>query len=152
MNWEGLLKFIRRFMGSKLDQILELTSSSQRSLFTPRSIGINLSLGTCAWITETLIYFLSLSALGVDIDSNLFILALAVFPLASLGGSLSFLPGGLGATEGALVALGILFGGLSEETAITAGLISRAAILGVVVLGGIISIPLLNRMSHNPDA
>jgi len=53
-------------------------------------------LGTGAWVAEVLIYFLCLSAIGASMDSHLFVLALAVFPLASLGGSLSFLLEGLG--------------------------------------------------------
>ncbi len=149
LRCQWISRLLRRILGARIDQVIEFANSSQRSLLTPSAVGITLSLGTCAWIIETMIYFLALCALGVSIDSGLFMLALAVFPLASLGGSLSFLPGGLGATEGALIAFGILFGGLSEETAIAAGLISRAAILAIVILFGISSIPLLNWVSYN---
>ncbi|KPJ53888.1 MAG: hypothetical protein AMJ37_01080 [Dehalococcoidia bacterium DG_18] len=97
-------------------------------------------------MAEVLIYFLSLSAVGITADSHLFVLALAVFPLASLGGSISFLPGGLGATEGGLVALGILLGGFSVETVVLAALLSRVAILGVVVFTGVVSLMLLRRV------
>jgi len=79
-------------------------------------------------------------------DSHLFVLALAVFPLASLGGSISLLPGGLGATEGGLTALGILLGNLSVETVVLAALLSRAAILGVIVFAGIASVLFLPRV------
>ncbi len=145
LRWEILTRISRRLTGSKWSQVFDLANSSQRSILTPRIMGASLALGIGAWSIEVVIYFLSLSALGVSVDSNLLILALAVFPLASLGGSLSFLPGGLGATEGGLIALGILLGGLSEETAVMAGLISRAAILGTIVLLGLVSLPLLNK-------
>ena len=62
-------------------------------------------------------------------DTGLFVLALAVFPLASLGGSISFLPGGLGATEGGIVALVILLSGISHEAAVLSALLCRAAIV-----------------------
>ena len=96
-------------------------------------------------MTEVLIYFLALHAIGMPMGLDLFVVALAVFPLASLGGSLSLLPGGLGATEGGLVAFGVLLGGLSTETALLAGVVARAAILGVVILAGMASLLALQR-------
>ena len=92
-------------------QQVSLASESQRALFSSKALSVNLTLGTFAWMVEVTIYFVSLYAVGVTVDFPLFFLALAVFPLASLGGSLSFLPGGLGITEGGIVALGILLGG-----------------------------------------
>jgi len=71
--------------------------------------------------------------------------ALAVFPLASLGGSMSFLPGGLGVTEGGITALSILLGGLPQVAVVLSALLSRLAILGVVVLAGVASVLFLRR-------
>ena len=142
------LRIAQSWGGISLKEILSQATTSQLMLFTPRMLGVNFTFGVSAWMTEVVIYFLSLAAIGVAIDSNLFIVALAIFPLASLGGSLSFLPGGLGVTEGGLAALGILIGDLSEETAILAALLSRAAILGVVVLAGIVALPLLHRIKR----
>ena len=136
----------RRWIDTKLGQVLSLANASQRSLFVPSALGISLGLGICAWMTEVVIYFFVLSAIGATADLNLFLVALAVFPLASIGGSLSFLPGGLGATEGGLVVLGVLLGGLSAETAVLAALLSRAAILGMVVIAGIVSLLFLHRV------
>ncbi len=146
LEWGTRWKLFRLQVGSRLGQTLSLANASQHSLLAPRPLGVSLALGTGAWVAEVLIYFLCLSAIGVPVDSHLFVVALAVFPLASLGGSLSFLPGGLGATEGGLTALGILLAGLSLETAILAALLSRAAILGTIVLAGIVSLLFLNRM------
>ncbi len=132
--------------GSSLEQALTLASNSQISLFAPRALGIILLLGAVAWLVEVAIYAVSLSAVGLSIDTHLLILALAVFPLASLGGGISLLPGGLGVTEGGLVALSILLGSLSQETAVIAALLARTAILAIIVLGGLISVPLLRRV------
>jgi len=81
----------------------------------------------------------------------MFLVALAVFPLASLAGSLSLVPGGLGMTEVGLVGLGVLLGGLPTEVAVLAALLSRAAILGTVVAAGLISMGLL-RLESRPTA
>ncbi|MCP4613255.1 MAG: flippase-like domain-containing protein [Planctomycetes bacterium] len=151
LKWRIISRIVRKCLGAKLDQVIHLASSSQRLILTPRIVGINLVLGGISWLTEVLIYFLSLWAIGISPDLHLFVIALAVFPLASLGGSLSFLPGGLGATEGGLVALGILLGGLAEETALVASLISRIAILGIVVLAGFASIFLLNKIASGSE-
>jgi len=146
LQWGGRWKLVKRWADSRLGPMLSLASASQLSLLAPRPLGANMALGASAWMTEVLIFFLSLSAVGVPVDSHLLVLALAVFPLASLGGSISFLPGGLGATEGGLTALGVVLGGLSVETAVLAALLSRAAILGVVVSAGILSLLFLHRV------
>lgn len=146
LEWGARCKIARLWAGSSSGQMLSLASASQLSLFAPRTLGTNLALGTSAWAVEVAIYFFSLSAVGVPMDSHLFILALAVFPLASLGGSISLLPGGLGVTEGGLTGLAILMGGLSQEMAVLSALLSRVAILGVVVLVGFVSMALLHRV------
>lgn len=143
LAWAARWNITRLWADSGLGQMLSLANTSQRVLLSRGALGINLALGTSAWMVEVLIYFLSLSAVGVPVGYHLFALALAVFPLASLGGSISFLPGGLGVTEGGITALGMLLGGLPQETVVLSALLSRAAILGVVVLAGMVSLLLL---------
>lgn len=136
-----------RFLENRgFGEFLKQAHNSMNSLLTHRMLFSNFAIGTGAWILEVFIFFLSLYAVGIDTDSNLFVLALAVFPLASLAGSLSFLPGGIGATEGGLVAFGIILGGVSEESVLLASLLARAAILGIVVLAGVISLLLFPRI------
>jgi uncharacterized protein (TIRG00374 family) len=156
--WRPLLNRVSnsRFGGggaeSRLGGIISLANASQRSLLVPRTLGISLGMGACAWGTEVVIYYLILSAAGAPLDYHYFLVALAIFPLASLGGSLSFLPGGLGATEGGLVALGVLVGGLTTETAVVAALLSRAVILGTVILMGLLSLVFLHRLPRPQQA
>jgi len=143
LSWGA--RFTKNQLGkdSGLAQALNLAGESQNRLLSRDSLTINLALGTSAWMVEVIIFFLSLFAVGISLGFNLFAVALAVFPLASLGGSLSFLPGGLGVTEGGITALGILLGGLPEEAVVLSAFLSRLAILGVVVLAGIISVIIL---------
>jgi len=145
LNW-GCRWSVSRFgVDSRLGQMLSLANDSQNRLNSPDALGANLAIGTSAWMTEVAIFFFSLFAVGIPISPHMFAMALAVFPLASLGGSISFLPGGLGVTEGGIVALGILLAGLSQEAIVLSALLSRLAILGVVVLAGVVSVLLLRR-------
>lgn len=143
LAWAARWNMNRLRASSGLEQMLSLAGTSQHRLLSPDALGINLALGASAWMIEVVIYFVSLLAVGVPVGSHLFALALAVFPLASLGGSVSFLPGGLGVTEGGITALGMLLGGLPQETVVLSALLTRAAILGVVVLAGVVSLVLL---------
>jgi uncharacterized membrane protein YbhN (UPF0104 family) len=129
--------------GGKWKAMLASANASRRVLFTPGALAVNLSLGSIAWMVEVSIYFGGLTAVGATAEPSLFLVALAVFPLASLGGSLSLMPGGLGMTEVGLVGLGVLLGGLPAEVAVLAALLTRATILGVVVVAGLISMGLL---------
>ena len=143
LAWAARWNMNRLRASSGLEQMLSLAGTSQHRLLSPDALGISLALGASAWMIEVVIYFVSLLAVGVPVGSHLFALALAVFPLASLGGSVSFLPGGLGVTEGGITALGMLLGGLPQETVVLSALLTRAAILGVVVLAGVVSLVLL---------
>ena len=148
LNW-GTRWSINRFgTSSRFGQMLSLANNSQSRLYSPSAIRTNLAIGTSAWLMEVIIFFFSLVTVGISASVHLFTVALAVFPLASLGGSLSFLPGGLGVTEGVIAALGILLGSLPQETLVLSALLSRLAILGIVVLAGIISIVLLRRRHY----
>lgn len=140
----GLPGFLTR---RGFDQMLNQASISQTSLFTRRALIPNFALGSCAWMVEVTIFFLSLCATGIDVDSQLFVLALAIFPLASLGGSLSFLPGGLGITEGLIVALSVPLSDISEGTVLLAAILTRVAIMGTVIVIGLVSLPFLHGRS-----
>jgi uncharacterized protein (TIRG00374 family) len=149
LNW-GTRWSINRFgPNSRLAQVFSLVNDSQGSLFSRDGLIINGAIGTNAWMVEVTIFFYTLNAVGMPDSLQLFSIALAVFPLASLGGSLSFLPGGLGVTEGGIVALGILLGDLPKEGVVLSALLSRLIIMGVVILVGIISVFLLRRLRHN---
>jgi len=141
---------INRFgPNSRPAQIFSLANDSQGSLFSRDGLIINCAIGTSAWMIEVSIFFFSLIAVGIPDSRQLFTIALAVFPLASLGGSLSFLPGGLGVTEGGIVGLGVLLGDLPKEGVVLSALLSRLIIMGVVILAGIISVILLRRLRHS---
>ncbi|MBI2966065.1 MAG: flippase-like domain-containing protein [Chloroflexi bacterium] len=132
-------------------------NNSSRTLLKPAALAINGGLGIVAWGIEVAIYALAIESVGESASLPLVIAALAVFPLASLIGALSLLPGGLGATEGSLAALGAGIAGMTLEGSLAAGLIARSAILLTVVATGLpaVAIAILltqRRRSVHPTA
>ncbi|UPM42425.1 lysylphosphatidylglycerol synthase transmembrane domain-containing protein [Halocatena salina] len=89
--------------------VTELTTLYERTyaLFRPRPLGIAMGLSLLAWGLEGLAFWVLLEGFGVSADP---ILGLSVFGLGSIVGAVSFLPGGVGATEtsmvGTLIAVG----------------------------------------------
>lgn len=145
LAWAAGLRLPNFLARRGLAEILHEVDSAQVSILSARNLCPNFLIGVSAWTTEVAIYFLTLVALGFTADSHLFLIALAAFSLASLGGSLSLLPGGLGVTEGALTALPLLLGDYTEESLLLAALLTRASILGTVVIAGFVSLALLRR-------
>lgn len=105
-----------------------------RTLLTPAPLYGGLLLGLLAWGAEGLgLYWL---LLGLDIQIPL-ALAVGIYALAVLAGALSFIPGGLGSTEAALV---LLLGtqGVGTATALAVALVCRLVTLWfAVLLGGV---------------
>ncbi|MBI4218939.1 MAG: flippase-like domain-containing protein [Chloroflexi bacterium] len=121
---------------------------SARVLLAPSSLSINAGLGLTAWIVEVAIYALAIKAIDAVATPPLFVAALAVFPLASLIGALSLVPGGLGATEGSLAALGAGLAGIAIEPSLAVGLVARSAILLVVIATGLPAIGIVVALSR----
>jgi len=124
-------------IAARLAKLAAPADESRKVLLSPGTLALNAGLGFAAWAVEVAMYFTALSALGQPATGHLAFIVLAVFPLASLAGALSLMPGGLGATEGGLATLGVVLGDLAAELSAVAGLLARAAILGVVVIGGL---------------
>jgi len=124
-------------IAARLARLVAPADESRRVLLSPGALVVNVGLGLVAWLIEVAMYFTALSAVGQPADGHHIAVALAVFPLASLAGAVSLMPGGLGATEGGLAALGVTLGALAAEVSAIAGVLARAAILGIVVIGGL---------------
>jgi len=130
-------------IATRLARLAAPADESRRILLSPGAVAVNVGLGIVAWLIEVGMYFTALSAVGQPADAHHMAIALAVFPLASLAGAVSLMPGGLGATEGGLAALGVALGALAAEVSAIAGLLARAAILGVVVVSGLAAMALV---------
>jgi uncharacterized membrane protein YbhN (UPF0104 family) len=108
-------------------------------LLSGRRLGVALPLSAIAWTAQGLAMYAVLLNLGHDISAAN---AVAIFALGLLAGVASFIPGGVGATEAAMVLL-LHTQGVGTADALTAALLSRTLPLalgltvGVVALGGL---------------
>jgi glycosyltransferase 2 family protein len=106
-----------------------------RALLGPRRLSVGLTIGLAAWAAEALGFYLLLDWLGVAADV---LTAAGIYAASMLAGAASFLPGGLGGAEAAMVAL-LVASGVAFATATTATLICRAVTLWFAVGLGIVA-------------
>lgn len=120
-----------------------------RPLLSARPGAYGLLLGLAAWGLEPFAMWLLAPSFGLHLSMAQ---CGVVFAAASLGGVATMIPGGLGATEGGMVALLRLFHApLAGATALT--LATRLATLWFGVLVGAVSILLWRRgAAHDPHA
>ena len=100
-----------------------------RRCFSLPAMSMGLVLGTVAWFAEGLGFWWLLVALDHPLPMST---AVFIYAFAMLVGALSFLPGGLGGSEAAMIAL-LSLNGFPEASAVTATLICRLATLWFAV-------------------
>jgi uncharacterized protein (TIRG00374 family) len=122
---------------------------SSRLLLSPRGLSWALGLGLVAWSLECLTFFLVLVGLGRPMTWELLIQAGFIFPVASLAGSLSLLPGGLGVTEGSITGMTQAIVGAPRSVAAASALLVRALILGFGFTLGLAALAALTRTTAN---
>jgi uncharacterized membrane protein YbhN (UPF0104 family) len=112
-----------------------------RALLAPGRLFPGLLLGVLAWGAEAWGFYLLLQWLGIGIELPV---AMGIYAMGMLAGAISFLPGGLGGAEAAMVAL-LLANGVVLGTAVLATVICRAVTLWFAVLLGIIAMLILEQ-------
>jgi len=129
------LPLVRRFAGS-LTQLYE----SSYTLFRPRNLLVAVSIGVISWLGEGVAYFLVVRGIGAEDSIPAALIAIFIFSISSIVGAVVATPGGLGGTEGSLVALSEQLLGLARTPASAAALLIRFATLWFGVLLGVISL------------
>lgn len=117
--------------------VTELTTLYERTyaLFRPRPLGVAMGLSLLAWGLEGLAFWVVIEGFGARADP---ILGLSVFGLGSIIGAVSFLPGGVGATEASMVGTLIAVGyarpvAVGSTLLVRAGTLWYGALIGAVV-------------------
>jgi glycosyltransferase 2 family protein len=136
----GRLPVIGRFAGLATNLY-----ESSHLLLRPRPLLAGIALATLAWFAECLAFFVVILGLGIPASSVLLLQATFIYAIASLLGAVSFLPGGLGATEGTMAILLTQLCGLGKDPAIAATLLVRFATLWFAVLLGVAALLLFQR-------
>jgi uncharacterized protein (TIRG00374 family) len=126
----GRIKFLKKF----LPHFLELYESAY-TLLKPKPMVFMTLFSLLSWFFECYAYFLILNELAVDV--SLF-RASFYYSFATVAGALSFLPGGLGATD-ALFTHFIQSLNKPEAIAVSSTILIRVATLWFAVIVGLVS-------------
>jgi glycosyltransferase 2 family protein len=118
---------------------------SSFQLLQPRPLFNMILLSLVGWFFECLGYHIILSNFGVE---NSLMWASFSYALATIAGSITMLPGGLGVTEGSLTFLLIKYGA-SKEIAVASTFLVRVVTLWFAVLVGIVSVTFYQRRFGN---
>ena len=131
-----LIRYTARFRRLKrFSKNLEVFYNTGWTLLEVDILSGAIVISIAAWLLEGLGYTLIVRALGFDIT---LMEGVFIYSAALLGGALTIFLGGLGATEGALVALGVAFG-MSRTVSVASAIIVRLMTLWfAVVIGWIV--------------
>jgi uncharacterized membrane protein YbhN (UPF0104 family) len=106
------------------------------SLCRPKLLGMATAIAIPSWACECVGFALIVNAFpGAEIDVAL---AMVIYAASTIAGALSFLPGGLGVTEGGMTILLVQSGHVEQAVAVAATLLIRLATLWFGVLLGVV--------------
>lgn len=128
------INFFKKYESIFLESYKILRKSSQGK------IGIvSIVLSILFWlVTGVAVYFI---LLGLDIDGINFLNAISIYSLSAIAGALSFIPGGVGITEGSLGGL-LSLQGIELSIAIAVGVIIRFFTMWYSVIVGFFALKL----------
>jgi uncharacterized membrane protein YbhN (UPF0104 family) len=115
-----------------------------RFLLSGHRLAVAAPLSLMAWMAQGVSLYLIVHALGYKLPASS---VAAVYSLSILAGAASFIPGGLGATEAAMVLL-LSAAGVGQTDAITASLISRSLTLWLAVGIGVVAMTKTALVTH----
>jgi uncharacterized membrane protein YbhN (UPF0104 family) len=150
LRHRGLASLLFRGLGRvpparRLLPSMEAFHESSRLLFSLPGLSWALGLGLIAWSLECLTFLLVLVGLGRPCTWELAVQAAFIFPIATLAGSLSLMPGGMGVTEGGITGMTQAIVGTSRSVAVASALLVRALILGFGFVLGVVALAVLTR-------
>jgi len=140
LGWGTRLPLVGRFAAS-----LTAFYESSYLLLRPVPLLTSLGLALVAWFGECLTFLVVVLGLGTTATFELVLQTTFVYAGASLLGALSFLPGGLGATEGSMAVALVTLLGLSSEDAAAATLLTRFCTLWFAVFLGLAALVIFQR-------
>jgi uncharacterized protein (TIRG00374 family) len=120
----------------KISHRIETAYQSAQRLMAPKPLIFATLISIGAWFCECYAFYLVFKGLNVSVSIPH---ATFVYAFATLIGAVSMLPGGLGATEGSMTGLLILFE-IPKYTAATATIIIRICTLWFAVFVGILAL------------
>ena len=110
---------------------------ASNELLSVRSLTTTTLISFVSWGFEILAVYLCAMGIGVDIP---FLMLVFIYAVSSILGSLSMLPGGIGAAEAGLLGQFVTIGGLSNGVAGALTMVIRLATLWFAILLGVIGL------------
>lgn len=107
-------------------------------LLSPKATLVGIGLGTMGWLAEGLGTYLVLLGLGVPGGLEVLSTSVFIYSFSTIVGTLSALPGGLGATEASMAGMLTALLRLNRGVAVTATLLLRLATLWFAVAIGLV--------------
>ncbi len=142
----AIIRMIARLpLGQRLAPRLETIYTTTAQLLHWRILLISTVISVISWGFECLAFFWVLMGVGSTPSWLLLLQATFIFAASTLFGLVSFLPGGLGASEVSSVGLLLALVGLSASAATTATIVIRFCTLWFGVLLGVIALAWLSR-------
>jgi uncharacterized membrane protein YbhN (UPF0104 family) len=141
----------RRAAGSSVVGHAAKLATTVRFLLSGRRVAVAAPLSLMAWMAQGVSLYLIVDALGYELTASTVV---AIYCLSILAGAASFIPGGLGATEAAIVLL-LSAAGVGQTDAITASLVSRSLTLWLAVGIGVVAMTkaaLANRSTRSAQS
>jgi uncharacterized membrane protein YbhN (UPF0104 family) len=141
----------RRAPGSSVAGHAANLVATDRFLLSGRRVAVAAPLSLMAWMARGVSLYLIVDALGYELTASTVV---AIYCLSILAGAASFIPGGLGATEAAIVLL-LSAAGVGQMDAITASLVSRSLTLWLAVGIGVVAmtrVALANRSTRSAES
>ncbi len=131
--------------GARIAPQLKTAYASTRQLLGPQLLAGAILISVVSWFGECIAFYYVLRGLGAEPGVTLLIVATFVFAASTLFGLVSFLPGGLGASEASSAALLILLVPLASGPATTATIIIRICTLWFGVALGALALAAFSR-------
>ncbi|HVP21681.1 MAG TPA: flippase-like domain-containing protein, partial [Anaerolineaceae bacterium] len=128
------VSFLRRFI-----HILRDFYEGSFALFRPGATLLAVGLGTLSWLGEGIGFYFLLLGLGLPPSPRLLALAIFILAFSTIVGSVTALPGGLGAAEASIAGMLVLIAGLEPALAAAATLLIRLATLWFGVTLGLVT-------------
>lgn len=138
---------MEKFLRHKSKVLLIAFQGQVSKFLSNRSLLIALPLSLIAWTAQGYGLYLIVEAFGFDVSP---LLIIGIYNISILAGAISFMPGGIGATEAAISVLLISIG-MDASLAVVASIVCRGMTLWVAIGIGILAILTLNHTKYSQN-
>ena len=126
---------IERFLKHKSKVLLIAFQNQVNKFLGSGSLLIAFPISLMAWLPQGYGLYLIVEAMGLEVSP---LLIIGIYNISILAGAISFIPGGIGATEAAISVL-LISMGMDASLAVAASLVCRGMTLWLAVFIGLIS-------------